>query len=532
MPGSESNSISNCSTDVNGSWNQESILSSYQKLVSEPYPAPSLFSSCSNQILILTRESQVKRIGLLVIFNVTCIILLLAWSSSTQSMALRAYTYTVGFNLLSLLTCVLSIWVERNGPTPLFSFGYERFEVLAIFASTVLAQLGSLFIAKESVERLILEQPEIYTGRLMIGTCIAFVSHIVVIYGCNNAALDHVIAASSSSWLQEHVSDISQSICSVIPVLSGLLLPRINPMLLVACAGAIALFLTDLLIQLRSCYTVDTLVAISIATITFATMFPMGIYSGKVLLQTTPSHIVGQLDRCLRETLTIDGVLEFRNEHFWTLSFGKMAGSLQVRVRRDADEQLVLAHVVDRLSNLVSVLTVQVFKDDWILRKSGVTSTVPHPSAPLLPFLNSSPSVTLNISPSNVSSLSTPVSSVISNRSAQNGNSVPYRNVANAHSNLLQSNTTTPGYPASNEPNESSGSMIYSQVKKSQVREKALRSSWMYPTVESFRHPNQHTNSFHPDFSVPSMQQQTHMNNLLISGTRTLDANKFAYQPQ
>jgi len=36
-----------------------------------------------------------------------------------------------------------------------------------------------------------------------------------------------------------------------------------------------------------------------------------------------------------------------------------------VRVRRDADEQMVLAHVYNRLSNLVAVLTVQIFKDDW-----------------------------------------------------------------------------------------------------------------------------------------------------------------------
>ena len=41
------------------------------------------------------------------------------------------------------------------------------------------------------------------------------------------------------------------------------------------------------------------------------------------------------------------------------------AGSLQVRVRRDADEQLVLAHVFSRLSSLVSLLTIQIFKDDW-----------------------------------------------------------------------------------------------------------------------------------------------------------------------
>jgi len=65
---------------------------------------------------------------------------------------------------------------------------------------------------------------DIYRERLMIGTGVAFASHLVVIYGCKNAALDHVIAASSSSWLQEHVSDISQRCagieCVCLPVMS------------------------------------------------------------------------------------------------------------------------------------------------------------------------------------------------------------------------------------------------------------------------------------------------------------------------
>ena len=41
-------------------------------------------------------------------------------------------------------------------------------------------------------------------------------------------------------------------------------------------------------------------------------------------------------------------------------------GSVHVRVRRDADEQLVLAHVSNRLANLISVLTIHIFKDDWM----------------------------------------------------------------------------------------------------------------------------------------------------------------------
>jgi hypothetical protein len=33
---------------------------------------------------------------------------------------------------------------------------------------------------------------------------------------------------------------------------------------------------------------------------------------------------------------------------------------------RDADEQLVLAHVWNKLANVVQILTIHIFKDDWL----------------------------------------------------------------------------------------------------------------------------------------------------------------------
>ncbi len=83
-------------------------------------------------------------------------------------------------------------------------------------------------------------------------------------------------------------------------------------------------------------------------------------HSGKILLQTTPSYLVAALDKALREASTLEGVLELRNEHFWTIGFGSLVGSLYVRVRRDANEQLVLAHVTKRLHPFVKHLTIQV----------------------------------------------------------------------------------------------------------------------------------------------------------------------------
>jgi solute carrier family 30 (zinc transporter), member 6 len=97
-------------------------------------------------------------------------------------------------------------------------------------------------------------------------------------------------------------------------------------------------------------------------------MIPFTLYTGRILMQTTPSHLITQLDKILREASTLDGVLEFRDEHFWTLSFGVLVGSLHVRIRRDADEQLVLAHVWNKLAGVVQILTVHIFKDDWMRR--------------------------------------------------------------------------------------------------------------------------------------------------------------------
>lgn len=154
---------------------------------------------------------------------------------------------------------------------------------------------------------------------------------------------------------------------------------------------------------------------------------------------------------------------------------------------------------MDRLSNLVSVLTVQVFKDEWAMRKGGITSA---PSAPLLP-LDSSPALPLPHS-----------NSVFSNKYS---NSFPHHNMTPfSH---VQSST----FPVS-QPLISS-----SQMNVLQMREPH---QWRYPLVETWNLSPEHKNPFISDFSVSSTQQQAYMKNLLISGTRTLDANRFVYQPQ
>uniref|UniRef100_A0AAQ5Y2D5 Cation efflux protein transmembrane domain-containing protein n=1 Tax=Amphiprion ocellaris TaxID=80972 RepID=A0AAQ5Y2D5_AMPOC len=337
----------------------------------------SIFGKLLQEFRLVASDRRSWRILLFGTLNLLCTGCLLMWCSSTNSMALTAYTYLTIFDLFSLITCLISSWVTMKKPSQVYSFGFERLEVLAVFASTVLVQLGALFILKE---RYFLS---LYSGRLLVGTFVALFFNLLTLLSVRNKPFAFVSEAASSSWLQEHVADLSRSLCGIIPGLSSVLLPRMNPFVLINVAGALSLCITYMLIEINNYNAVDTASAVAIALMTFGTMYPMSVYSGKVLLQTTPSHIIGQLDKLLREVSTLDGVLEVRNEHFWTVGFGSLAGSAHVRIRRDANEQLVLAHVTNRLLPLVSTLTVQIFKDDWTrpLLTGALTSS--SPAAPL-----------------------------------------------------------------------------------------------------------------------------------------------------
>ncbi|XP_064133309.1 zinc transporter 6 isoform X5 [Loxodonta africana] len=294
-------------------------------------PQRSFFGKLLQEFRLVAADRRSWKILLFGAINLVCTGFLLMWCSSTNSIALTAYTYLTIFDLFSLMTCLINYWVMMRKPSPVYSFGFERLEVLAVFASTVLAQLGALLILKESAERF-LEQPEIHTGRLLVGTFVALSFNLFTMLSIRNKPFAYVSEAASTSWLQEHVADLSRSVCGIIPGLSSIFLPRMNPFILIDLAGAFALCITYMLIEINNYFAVDTASAIAISLMTFGTMYPMSVYSGKVLLQTTPPHVIGQLDKLIREVSTLDGVLEVRNEHFWTLGFGSLDHQKQFAV--------------------------------------------------------------------------------------------------------------------------------------------------------------------------------------------------------
>ncbi|XP_048505349.1 uncharacterized protein LOC105691443 isoform X2 [Athalia rosae] len=319
--------------------------------------------------------------------------------------ALRAYVNTILFNTFALFVCLVSVWVSQNLPdrppkddeepvnkpasnhsrsnstsgypqyqknftshfprhsisgpclfkdgtnahrlqenvskvAPLSILGLEKYEVLALLVSSCLAIAAASLIALEALSR-IKDQPIIHTGRLGLGALLGLATHVITVSSHRDAALDHVV-------------------CRALPCPT---LRDYNPIFGGNVLGAAILCGTHLLIHYCDTHVADTAAALALVALATASMLPLAFYTASIILQKLPHYMGEQLDKCLREALNIDGVLEFRNERFWTQSFGKLAGTVQVRIRRDANESHVLERVMAGLSQIVTTLTVQEFRE-------------------------------------------------------------------------------------------------------------------------------------------------------------------------
>jgi len=72
----------------------------------------------------------------------------------------RTFTYLSAFDLFTLLTYMISLWFtsqqQNRIKDSIHTFSQERAEILFVFASVIVAILGSIFVLKESFLRYVL----------------------------------------------------------------------------------------------------------------------------------------------------------------------------------------------------------------------------------------------------------------------------------------------------------------------------------------------------------------------------------------
>ncbi|KAI6240139.1 Zinc transporter 6-A [Aphelenchoides fujianensis] len=312
--------------------------------------------------------------------------LFLMYAASTA----RSLLLTEAAWLAAFSTAILLIATYADSFAKKHSDNYDmvRLPVLAVFSAIILVQLSCVFVLKESIERFLQihdhHHPEAHhdTSNVYFFAGIAvFASLLLAAYSIPHNPFNSVLTAASSSFVQEHVADVSQALCYVLPGLSRVLLPRVNALCLLGISSAFFSFLTYYLAETHKW--ADGVTAILLAFVAFTTMYPLCTHTGRILLQTVPSHIRNQIDRCVSEASRVDGVFELRNAHFWQIDFNSIAGAVDVRIRRDANEQHVLSVVTEKLSSVVHVLNVQILRDvtaSWGANAAIPTATMRSPA--------------------------------------------------------------------------------------------------------------------------------------------------------
>merc|ERR1711990_984964 len=310
----------------------------------------------------------------MIITAATYLIILIYFSSlvnEMESICLGSFIYLNYFQFLSLFCAILFYWIETSTPTsPKFSFGYARFEVLATFSLFTYSIFNSLMNIKEGFEHYVHHAdsrslPHPHHPILLTTATVSFAFQIFITYGLENPSLQHVQDNANSSLFQRELG----SLLSMFSI-NGSSGP--NPFTLMSILSLISVAVSDLLVLFGySFQTADIVGASMINLIIVITVLPLTHYVGAILLQATPDHLSAKLDNIRSELTTMEGVLEVKNEHFWSSGFNQIAGSLQVRVSRNTNEQKVLAMIVLKLFPVVPKCSVQVTKDEWSMTNNS-----------------------------------------------------------------------------------------------------------------------------------------------------------------
>jgi len=298
-------------------------------------------------VSMIFADKDCKRLFLFLAMLSSVTLIELIYGSWASSLGLISSGFHSAFDCLSLCISLGSMVLSKHKPTKKFSYGYERFEVVSSFSNGIFLLFVSLFLLFESVERLL--EPEevegVNTSNLLF---VAFLGLIVNVIG--------IVFFSGHSNIRTELRYARDE------NIHGIFIHVV-----IDAIGSIGVLVSTWLMS-QGWLLADPVVAIGIVCLIIYNALPICNRTAKILLQTTPIIISDQLNKAVREASTVDGVLECYNEHFWTQCPKVYVGSLCVRIRSDADEQVVLTKVHDLFAPLLTHFTVQIEKDDWQLR--------------------------------------------------------------------------------------------------------------------------------------------------------------------
>ncbi|KAM4533188.1 proton-coupled zinc antiporter SLC30A5 [Fundulus diaphanus] len=314
----------------------------------------------------------------------------------TNSLGLISDGFHMLFDCSALVLGLFAALMTRWKATRIFSYGYGRVEILSGFINGLFLMVIAFFVFVESVTRL-LDPPNINTDMLtpvsvggllvnLVGIC-AF-SHAHSHGGKSCASHDHGHAHHGHSHGEHghgshghshaehghahggHAHSHSSASRGMNANMRGVFLHVLADTL-----GSVGVIISTILIRQFGWLIADPICSLFIATLIFLSVIPLLKDACEVLLLRTPPEHEKDLSGALEKIEKIEGVLSYRDAHFWRHSANVVAGTVHLQVMSDVVEQRIIQQVTAILKDAgVNNLSVQVEKEAYFQHMSGLST--------------------------------------------------------------------------------------------------------------------------------------------------------------
>ncbi|XP_016336084.1 zinc transporter 5-like [Sinocyclocheilus anshuiensis] len=315
----------------------------------------------------------------------------------TNSLGLISDGFHMLFDCSALVLGLFAALMTRWKATRIYSYGYGRVEILSGFINGLFLMVIAFFVFVESVTRLI-DPPNINTDMLtpvsvggllvnLVGICAFSHAHS---HGASKGSCSghdhghshhghgsgehshggHGHSHGGHSHSHGHGHSHGSAAAGMNANMRGVYLHVLADTL-----GSVGVIISTILIRQFGWLIADPICSLFIATLIFLSVIPLLKDACEVLLLRTPPQHEKDLNFALEKIQKIEGVLSYRDPHFWRHSASVIAGTIHLQLMSDVVEQRVIQQVSAVLKDAgVNNLTIQLEKEAYFQHMSGLST--------------------------------------------------------------------------------------------------------------------------------------------------------------
>ncbi|XVE75726.1 hypothetical protein DITRI_Ditri12bG0115700 [Diplodiscus trichospermus] len=284
-----------------------------------------------------TGNRQMKRLLVMISLNVAYSTAELAIGLFTGRIGLVSDAFHLTFGCGLLTFSLFAMAASRRKPDHVYTYGYQRLEVLSAFTNALFLLFMSFSLAVEALHAFIQDESE-HKHYLIVSAVTNLLVNLIGVWFFRNYARINLVYRKPEDMNYHSVClhVLADSIRSAGLILASWFLSLGVNNAEVLCLGLVS-------------------------GAVFMLVMPLFKATGGVLLQMAPPNIPSSaLSKSWRQITSYEDVTEVSQARFWELVPGHVVGSLTLQVKKETDDRRILQHVHSLYHELgIHDLTVQ-----------------------------------------------------------------------------------------------------------------------------------------------------------------------------